>query len=460
MSSATDDSPTKSRLNFLQNKLQSYAEHVVPPDLPVEGRLVQMTGLTLVASGCQATVGSRCKVVLSKNREFEAEVIGFSDGNLYLMPIGRISGVKPGARVIPLPHYPEVGVGSSLLGRVIDSQGNPIDGRAPLRYERHVPLLGPPINPFFRLPIDQPLDVGVRAINALFSVGRGQRMGLFAGSGVGKSVLLGQMTKNTAADVVVVAMIGERGREVREFIDNILGLDSIGKAVVVATPADDPPLMRLHGAWRATAIAEYFRDQGLHVLLLMDSLTRFAQAQRELSLAIGEPPVTRGYPPSVFTQLPLLVERAGNGLAETGGSITAFYSVLAEADDQNDPIVDATRAILDGHIVLSRELAEIGVFPAVSVESSISRVMNSITTPNHLSAATRFKKLYSNYEKNRDLINVGAYRAGMDSEIDEAVQYFPMLQNFIQQGQDQKADYTNSLNTLLTLLDHGEAPAE
>ncbi|MEZ5490673.1 MAG: FliI/YscN family ATPase [Gammaproteobacteria bacterium] len=457
MTTASPQSLAESRISQLQQTLQSYANSVAPPQLPVEGRIVQMKGLTLVASGCQATIGSRCKVILSDHKEIEAEVVGFSEENLFLMPIGRIHGLNPGARVVPLPHYPEVGVGNCLLGRIIDSQGSPIDALPPLRYEKNIHLLGPPINPFNRLPIDRPLDVGVRAINALFSVGRGQRMGLFAGSGVGKSVLLGQMTKHTEADVVVVGLIGERGREVREFVDNILGRDSIRKAVVVATPADDPPLMRLHGAWRATAIAEYFRDQGKHVLLLMDSLTRFAQAQRELSLAIGEPPVTRGYSPSVFAQLPQLVERAGNGVQATGGSITAFYTVLAEADDQNDPIVDATRAILDGHIVLSRELAEAGIFPAIDIEASISRVMNSIIEPRHQEAATRFKRLYSAFEKNRDFINVGAYRAGTDPEIDLAIHYYPLLQAFAQQGQTEKASYQQSLEDLFALFDRTQA---
>ena len=282
-------------------------------------------------------------------------------------------------------------------------------------------------------------------------------MGLFAGSGVGKSVLLGQMTMHTEADVVVVGLIGERGREVREFVANILGPENINKAVVVATPADDPPLMRLHGAWRATAIAEYFRDQGLHVLLLMDSLTRFAQAQRELALAIGELPVTKGYPPSVFAQIPQLVERAGNGVSGTGGSITAFYTVLAEGDDQNDPIADATRSILDGHIVLSRQLAEAGIYPAINIEASISRVMSSIIDKRHAAAALEFKKLYSLYEQNRDLISVGAYQAGSDQAIDLAIDYFPLLRQFIQQDSAEKSDYQESLDRLLALMTSKES---
>lgn len=442
----------EARFAFLQGKLERYSRYVRSPNLPVEGHVIQMTGLTLVASGCQASIGNRCKIISSNNKEIEAEVVGFSNSNLFLMPIGRIHGLNPGARVIPIQHYPEVGVGHELLGRVISGSGEPIDKKGALNHQQHVDLLGPPINPFARKPIDQSLDVGVRVINSLLTIGRGQRMGLFAGSGVGKSVLLGQMTKHTEADIVVVGLIGERGREVREFVENILGPEDINRAVVVATPADDPPLMRLHGAWRATAIAEYFRDQGLHVLLLMDSLTRFAQAQRELALAIGEPPVTKGYPPSVFAQIPQLVERAGNGVSGTGGSITAFYTVLAEGDDQNDPIADATRSILDGHIVLTRKLAEAGIYPAIDIEASISRVMSSIIPERHSAAALDFKKLYSTYEQNRDLINVGAYQEGSDPTIDLAINYFPALQQFIQQGSSEKSDYQESLQRLFSLM--------
>jgi flagellum-specific ATP synthase len=450
---ASTEAPlSQARAELLQHKLVEYSDHVRPAQIPVQGRLIQMTGLTLVASGCQAAIGNRCSIFASEGKEIEAEVVGFANGNLYLMPIGRIKGLSPGARVTPLQHYPEVGVGDELLGRVIDGNGSPIDRGGAIDYEKYVPLLGPPINPYARKSIAKPLDVGVRSINSLLSIGQGQRMGLFAGSGVGKSVLLGQMTKNTDADVVVVGLIGERGREVREFVDNIFGPHKMSKAVVVATPADDPPLMRLHGAWRATAIAEYFRDRGLNVLLLMDSLTRFAQAQRELALAIGEPPVTKGYPPSVFAQIPQLVERAGTGATKNAGSITAFYTVLTEGDDQNDPIADATRSILDGHIVLSRHLADAGIYPAIAIESSISRVMNSIIDEQHSQLAIRFKKLYSLYEQNRDLLTVGAYQAGSDPSVDEAIRYFPALQEFIQQAAGDKASYQESLNALTTVL--------
>ncbi len=455
MSSAVNESVAESRRYFLEQKLNRFTEHTRAPVLQAQGHLVQMTGLTLVAQGCRASVGSRCKIEISESSDIEAEVVGFADGNLYLMPIGRVRGLNPGARVTPLSEYPEVGVGYTLLGRVIDGNGEPLDGKGELNYEQHVSLLGPPINPFERKPIEQPLDVGVRIINSLLSIGRGQRMGLFAGSGVGKSVLLGQMTKNTEAEIVVVGLIGERGREVREFVENTIGAEGLDKAIVVATPADDPPLMRLHGAWRATAIAEYFRDQGKQVLLLIDSLTRFAQAQREIALAIGEPPVTKGYPPSVFAQIPQLVERAGTGCSQESGSITALYTVLAEGDDQNDPIADATRSILDGHIVLSRHLADAGVYPAINIESSVSRVMSSIIDAQHGAAAVRFKKLYSTYEQNRDLINVGAYQPGSDRSIDEAIRFYPHLLEYIQQRESESCAYAPSLEQLHAVVSEG-----
>lgn len=452
MNSEVEASIAASRRDFLQQKLNRFTEYARPPVLPVQGHLVQMTGLTLVAQGCKAAVGNRCKISISDRNEIEAEVVGFANGNLYLMPIGRVRGLNPGAKVTPIAEYPEVGVGDALLGRIIDGKGEAIDGQGELQYEQHVNLLGPPINPFERMPIEQPLDVGIRVINSLLSIGRGQRIGLFAGSGVGKSVLLGQMTKNTEAEIVVVGLIGERGREVREFVEKTIGQAGLGKAIVVATPADDPPLMRLHGAWRATAIAEYFRDQGKQVLLLIDSLTRFAQAQREIALAIGEPPVTKGYPPSVFAQIPQLVERAGTGCSQESGSITALYTVLAEGDDQNDPIADATRSILDGHIVLSRHLADAGVYPAINIESSVSRVMNGIIKPEHSAAAIRFKKLYSTYEQNRDLINVGAYQTGSDNNIDEAIRIYPHLLEFIQQYESESCAYAQSIDQLHSII--------
>jgi flagellum-specific ATP synthase len=337
------------------------------------------------------------------------------------------------------------------LGRIIDGSGRPLDGRGRITAETRLPLGGRPVNPLARDPIRKQLDVGVRSINSLLAVGRGQRLGLFAGSGVGKSVLLGMMTRFTNADVVVVGLIGERGREVKEFIDNILGPQGLARAVVVASPADSPPVMRLHGAAMATTIAEHYRDQGKHVLLLMDSLTRFAQAQREIALAIGEPPATKGYPPSVFAKIPQLVERAGNG-DSGGGSITAFYTVLVEGDDQQDPIADAARAILDGHIVLSRSLAESGLYPAIDVEASISRVMTEIVDESQLRAARAYKAQYSLYQQNRDLINVGAYVRGSNPELDAAIAAQPKLRAFLQQGMQQPVALADSKQALLSLF--------
>jgi flagellum-specific ATP synthase len=301
------------------------------------------------------------------------------------------------------------------------------------------------------MPITQPLDVGVRAINGLLSVGRGQRIGLFAGSGVGKSVLLGMMARYTAADVTVVGLVGERGREVKEFVERILGPDGLARAVVVATPADHPPLMRLHGAWLATSIAEHFRDQGANVLLLMDSLTRFAQAQREIGLAIGEAPATKGYPPSVFARLPQLVERAGNGIGG-GGSITAFYTVLVEGDDQADPIADSARAILDGHIVLARRIADAGRFPAVDVEASVSRVMHEIVDAPHLELARRFRRVVAAYEAHRDLIAIGAYQRGSDPRVDEAIALWPRIEQYLQQDMRQRFTFEESVAALQAVL--------
>ncbi len=417
----------------------------------VEGVLTRMVGLTLEAVGCQAPIGARCDVVNSGGERVETEVVGFSGDSLFLMPTSEVRGLTPNARVIPTRHGSDVLVGPELLGRVIDGRGRPLDGKGPLRARQKTALQGREINPLARTPIHEELDVGVRVINALTPIGRGQRMGLFAGSGVGKSVLLGMMTRYTEADIVVVGLIGERGREVKEFVQEILGEQGLQKAVVVAAPADSSPLMRIHGAMQATSIAEFFRDQGKNVLLLMDSLTRFAQAQREIALAIGEPPATKGYPPSVFARLPQLVERAGNGAANAG-SITAFYTVLVEGDDHADPIADAARAILDGHIVLSRQLAETGIYPAVDIESSISRLTPVIATPEHMSMTQNFKRIYSLYQQNRDLISVGAYQPGSDPAIDRAVRMQPQMVEFIAQDMNQSVNFETSRQQLGDLL--------
>jgi flagellum-specific ATP synthase len=419
--------------------------------LKVEGRVTRMIGLTLEAEGVQARVGTRCLVESQSGEITEAEVVGFSGEKLFLMPTGDIRGIGPDSRVIPTGHVYDAPVGDGLLGRVIDGSAQPLDGLGPLETTARQPLVGRYINPMARHPIEEPLDVGIRTINALYTVGRGQRMGLFAGSGVGKSVLLGMMTRFTTADVIVVGLIGERGREVKEFIDNILGPEGMERAVVVAAPADNPPVMRIHAASMATSIAEYFRDQGKDVLLLMDSLTRYAQAHRELSLSIGEPPATKGYPASVFAKIPQLVERAGNG-EEGGGSITAFYTVLTEGDDPQDPVADAARAILDGHVVLSRQLAESGHYPAIDVEGSISRAMTQITDEDHQLAARWLRKLYSTFVKNRDLINVGAYTRGSDPQVDEAIQMYPYLEEFLQQGMNTRVSLADSLHDLASVV--------
>lgn len=439
--------------------------------MQTSGRVTRVAGLVMEAVGLKLAVGSACTVPLPSGSKIEAEVVGFDNDRLFLMPQSDVEGVVPGARVFPvetvqtLPppgsvahprrrpsdrgrHLP---VGDELLGRVLDGAGRPLDKLGPLHTAHMAPLNARPVNPLGREPIHETLDVGVRAINSMLTVGRGQRMGLFAGSGVGKSVLLGMMARYTSADVIVVGLIGERGREVKEFIEQILGEEGLARSVVVAAPADSPPLLRLQGAAYATTIAEHFRDQGKNVLLIMDSLTRYAMAQREIALAIGEPPATKGYPPSVFAKLPTLVERAGNGRAG-GGSITAFYTVLTEGDDQQDPIADSARAILDGHIVLNRTLAEAGHYPAIDIEQSISRAMHNITRPEHQQLTRRLKQLYSRYQRNRDLISVGAYAAGSDPLLDEAIARHSRIEAFLQQGIGERSGITESLHQLTALF--------
>ncbi len=440
-----------SRAQELSRRLQSLMErNTSPPSLVVHGRLRRMIGLTLEADGCQAAVGDRCRISNVGSKSVEAEVVGFTGDSLFLMPTDEPHGLSPNARVTPLGKSGDVAVGPGLLGRVLNGAGQPLDNKGSIKTEARVPLKGKIVNPLQRASISEPLDVGVRSINAFLTVGRGQRLGLFAPSGVGKSVLLSMMTRFTDADVIVVGLIGERGREVKEFIELNLGDDGLGRAVVVATPADDPPLMRLNGAMLATSIAEYFRDCGYNVLLLMDSLTRFAQAQREIALTIGEPPATKGYPPSVFARLPQLVERAGNG-PQGGGSITAFYTVLTAADSENDPIADSARAILDGHVVLSRQMADSGMYPAVDIEQSISRAMTQITTPQHQNLANSLKKMFSLYEQNRDLINVGAYQSGTDQDLDLAIKMHPYMLQFLCQGMNEQVCLQSSDEQLAVL---------
>ncbi|WP_228488003.1 flagellar protein export ATPase FliI [Rhodocyclus gracilis] len=474
---AGSDAPDAPASNAHIDKLRDYlaqcgeaARQSAP--LLASGHLTRINGLVMEAAGLKLPLGSSCRIVPATGAAVEAEIVGFNGEKLFLMPAEDVYGLSPGARVVPLeppPLLPRVGharnfrrraidrakmlpVGNALLGRVVDGAGRPLDQLGPLHVDTFHPLQSRPINPMMRATITQVLDVGVRAINGLLTVGRGQRMGLFAGSGVGKSVLLGMMARYTSADVIVVGLIGERGREVKEFIEQNLGEEGRRRAVVVAAPADVSPLMRLQGAAYATAIAEHFRDQGLQVLLIMDSLTRYAMAQREIALAIGEPPVTRGYPPSVFARLPQLVERAGNGL-DGGGSITAFYTVLAEGDDQQDPIADSARAILDGHIVLSRLLADAGHYPAIDIEQSISRAMVNLIEPAHFERIRRFKQLYSRFQRSRDLISVGAYVAGSDMLLDQAIAFQPKLERYLQQNLSQRCDFAESAADLSALFD-------
>lgn len=441
------------RLNqSVAHKLDRLSEQIhLPSSLVVSGRLVRMVGMTLEVVGTYAPVGSRCQIISAQGEPVEAEVVGFHDDRLFLMAIGETQGLSPNAKVIPVPGGVKVKVGAAMLGRIVNGSGEPLDGKGALDVHDEVLLSGRRINPLERSQIKEPLDVGIKAINGLLTLGRGQRVGLMAGTGVGKSVLLGMVTRFTDADIVVVGLVGERGREVNDFIRNNLGEEGLKRSVVVATPADDPPLMRLHGAMLATSIAEYFRDQGLNVLLLMDSLTRFAQAQREIALAVGEPPASKGYPPSVFSKLPQLVERAGNGQSGEG-SITAIYTVLAEGDDQSDPVVDSARGVLDGHIVLSRDIADSGRYPAIDIESSVSRVMVEIVSQEQLQQARRFKQLYSTYQQNQDLINVGAYRKGTDSEIDTAIAKYPHLNQFLSQQIHEQFDVKQSVAALQKTL--------
>jgi flagellum-specific ATP synthase len=443
-----------------------------PISLENEGKLVRVAGLVLEAAGLRLPVGAVCEIHSEMRLEATpvlAEVVGFAGDRAYLMPTAEVHGLASGARVVPRalpinpplfgrPSHPwrrsedrtrHLPIGSGLLGRVVNAQGEPLDKQGPLNHVRSEPLVRRPINAMERDPVRLPLDTGVRAINSMLTVGRGQRIGLFAGSGVGKSVLLGMMARYTQADVIVVGLIGERGREVKEFIEDILGEEGLARSVVVAAPADAPPLTRMQGAAYATAVAEHFRDQGLHVLLLMDSLT--AMAQREIALAIGEPPATKGYPPSCFAKLPQLVERSGNGL-NGHGSITAFYTVLSEGDDQQDPIADAARAILDGHIVLSRELAESGHFPAIDIERSASRVMTNVATPEHIDSSRRFRQLWSRYNKARDLIQLGAYSPGSDPELDAAVRAHGHMVAMLQQDMHTPSTLEDSVEHLHAIV--------
>lgn len=415
------------------------------------GRVGRYDGNILSCDGFPTTIGALCRVETEGGGFATAEVIGFDNGKnlLSLHDVG--ARIRVGATVRLIDDGFSVPVGEGLLGRVFDALGNPLDNLPTPHLPDQWPLMGQEINPLARQPVDTPLDVGVRIINSLLTVGRGQRLGIIAGSGVGKSVLLGMMSRFTEADVIVVGLIGERGREVGSFVQNILQGEARERTVVVAVPADRSPLLRIRGAERATAIAEYFRAQGKNVLLIMDSLTRVAHARREIGLALGEQPTSKGYPPSVISMIPRLIERSGTGLPDQG-SITAFYTVLADGDDTNDPVVDTARAILDGHILLSRQQTQLGIYPAVDVPSSISRVMNEIVDDGVVQAARDFRRLISVYLENRDLILMGGYSRGQDAALDEAIAMWPQLVDHIRQAETEKADFAGSIKALKDLL--------
>ncbi len=417
--------------------------------LRVYGRIDEITGIIIKASGLKVSIGEACKIYIDHGPVVDAEVVGFRDGRVLLMAIGELAGIKPGSRVLPIGKKVSVKVGPGLIGRVIDDRGNPIDGKGPIIGEDH-PLFASSPNPLTRQRITHPMDLGIRAINGLLTCGRGQRMGIMAGSGVGKSVLLGMIAKYTEADVNIIALIGERGREVREFIERDLG-EGLNKSVVVISTSEQPPLAKVRGAFTATAIAEYYREKGQNVLLLMDSLTRVAMAQREIGLAIGEPPASKGYTPSVFTMLPKLLERVGT--SDGMGSITGLYTVLVEGDDLQEPIADATRALLDGHIVLSRELAMEGHYPSIDVLKSISRVMPDIADKGHREFAARFVETLAIYKKMEDMINLGAYKDGSNPKVDYAIKMIDRLKGYLRQGMNDRRDMGDSLQGLYMLFE-------
>ena len=422
------------------------------PEPQRSGTLVRLVGLTLETRGIMAPLGACCEVLGRHGHRVEAEVVGFNDKTLFLMPFSEPTGVGPGDVVRVVSHSSNVKLGSALLGRVIDGRGEPLDGLPAPECHDTLSLLGRPLNPMERGPIDKVLDVGVKAINGMLTMGRGQRIGLVAGSGVGKSVLLGMLTRFTKADVVVIGLIGERGREVQAFISESLGKEGLAKSVVVASPANVSPVLRLKATHMTHVIAEYFRDQGLNVLMLVDSLTRVAHAQREIGLAIGEPPTAKGYPPSVFALLPNLIERAGVGRHGVG-SITAIYTVLAEGDDASDPIVDIARASLDGQVMLSRKLADAAHYPAIDLTGSISRIMQSLLDPNDLKQANRFRRMWTLYQQNLDLIQVGAYERGTNPELDDAIRLHDRMVSFLQQDMHIDQDYDSTRTELRALLE-------
>jgi len=417
----------------------------------INGKVTRLVGLVIEGHGPGSHVGSVCEVFPKdeQKKPFTAEVVGFRDNRILLMPLGDIRGVGPGSRIVALGESATVMVGNQMIGRVLDGQGMPMDEGAPLFSNTFYPLYAEPMNPLRRARISEPIGVGVRTINALFTLGKGQRIGIFSGSGVGKSTLMGMIARNTSADVSVICLIGERGREVREFMEKDLGEEGLKRSVVVVATSDQPPLIRMRAAYVATAISEYFRDQGRDVVLMMDSLTRFAMAQREVGLSVGEPPTTKGYTPSVFALLPKLLERAGSN--EGAGSITGIYTVLVEADDFNEPISDSARAILDGHILLTRELAAQNHYPSIDVLGSVSRCMHDVVAAEHVRSARRLVSMVATYRRSEDLINIGAYSKGSSPDIDMAIEMIGPTNSFLRQDIQERSEFSDSVSGLLKL---------
>ena len=428
----------------IQDNIQNYT---TKNDVIYKGKVSKFDGKIIECDGFPVPIGTICRIENIENKIITGEIIGFRDNKNLLAIHYQNANIVAGAIVEVIDSGANIEVGENLLGRVTDAFGNPIDGKDLNVGNLKWPINGKSINPMNRKPINEPIDVGIKAINSLLTVGRGQRIGIIAGSGVGKSVLLGMMSRFTNADIVVVALIGERGREVGSFVNQIFNDSAKKKTSIVAVPADMSPLLRIRGAQRATSIAEYFRSKGKNVLLIMDSLTRIAHAKREVGLALGEQPTSKGYPPSVISMLPNLIERTGAG-SKNEGSITAFYTILADSDDTNDPVVDTARAILDGHIVLSREHAQMGIFPAIDINQSLSRVMNSIVDKKHKDKANFIKKLYSLYMENRELILMGGYTSGQNEDIDKALNNWPKICNLIKQAEDERTNFNDSLNSM------------
>ena len=435
-------------------ELELYRRRVQEADpLRVRGRVSQVIGLVIEAKGPPMAIGDLCRLLPKKGEGGVAEVVGFRDRRILLMPLGDTNGLEPGDFLEPMGREASVPVGRGLLGRIIDPLGRALDGKGPVVPEDYYPLYAEPVSPMERKEIEEPLDVGVRVINGLLTCGRGQRVGIMAGSGVGKSMLLGMIARHTEADVNVIALIGERGREVKEFVRRDLGEEGLERSVLVVATSDKSPLIRMRGAFVATAIAEYFRDQGREVILMMDSLTRFAMAQREIGLSIGEPPTTKGYTPSVFALLPKLLERAGT--TPDRGSITGFYTVLVEGDDMNEPIADALRAILDGHIVLSRDLAAEGHYPAVDVLASLSRLMINVVDEEHMRYAQKLIDVLATYKRSEDLVNIGAYNRGSNPKLDYALEKMDRIRAYLRQDYRERVPLERSVQELKEIFADG-----